>query len=277
MTARLEPWRWRRQIGQEIERHHLVEPCARVLGQADDRVGANEVSKFRLSRLSLLDRLQAGRWGGAMPDPEQSREKPGRRLEGKCAGSCADLGRQAWSTASRARSSSDGSGMSARQSTPPTNAAPRQMSTHGSLTKAIAENALKSSSTPRRAETVSAAAVAARRSIWVDTGPSDSSVALRPSLTARGRRCRGRSGGIPDRPDPLHEALVPVLQERAPHLVRRRNRDPAHQRDIADRAADIASLDAFDAPVEETLALGDSRSVVPPLDLRDVRRLDRVV
>ena len=60
-----------------------------------------------------------------------------------------------------------------------------------------------------------------------------------------------RVWGDPERPDPFHEALVPILQERAPHLVVEEARAPASERDIGRRAADIASVGAFDAPVEE--------------------------
>ena len=82
--------------------------------------------------------------------------------------------------------------------------------------------------------------------------------------------------GDPERPDPFHEALVPILQERAPHLVVEEARAPAYQRDIARRAADIASVGAFDAPVEETFTWDGTHD---PASLRAIfatfGRLDR--
>jgi len=58
--------------------------------------------------------------------------------------------------------------------------------------------------------------------------------------------------GDPDRPDPFHEALVPVLRQRAPRLVVDDAGAGAYQQDIADRAAEISSTGAFDTPIEET-------------------------
>ena len=58
--------------------------------------------------------------------------------------------------------------------------------------------------------------------------------------------------GDPDRPDPFHEALVPVLRQGAPHLVAEEAGAVAYQRDMADRAGEIASVGAFEAPTEET-------------------------
>ena len=73
--------------------------------------------------------------------------------------------------------------------------------------------------------------------------------------------------GDPDRPDPFHEALVPILQERAPHLVADEARASAYQRDIADRAAEIASVHAFEAPVEDTFRWDGSHD---PASLRAI-------
>ena len=58
--------------------------------------------------------------------------------------------------------------------------------------------------------------------------------------------------GDPDRPDPFHEALVPVLCQRAPHLVAEEAGAVAYQRDMADRAEDIASVGTFEPATEET-------------------------
>ena len=58
--------------------------------------------------------------------------------------------------------------------------------------------------------------------------------------------------GDPDRPDPFHEALVPVLRQRAHHLVAEEAGAVAYQQDMANRAACIASVGAFEAPTEET-------------------------
>ena len=52
-------------------------------------------------------------------------------------------------------------------------------------------------------------------------------------------------------PDPLHESLVPVLRQRAPHLVAEEAGAIAYQQDMADRAACIASVGAFEALTEE--------------------------
>lgn len=73
-----------------------------------------------------------------------------------------------------------------------------------------------------------------------------------PWSTAGGWRCGGRCGGIPTDPIPFHEALVPILRRRAPHLVADEVGASAYQRDIADRAGDIASIGAFDVPLDET-------------------------
>ena len=58
--------------------------------------------------------------------------------------------------------------------------------------------------------------------------------------------------GDPDRPDPFHEALVPVLRQRAPHLVAEEAGAVAYQQDMADRAGDIASVGTFEPATEET-------------------------
>ncbi len=58
--------------------------------------------------------------------------------------------------------------------------------------------------------------------------------------------------GDPDRSDPFHDALVPILEQRAPHLVADPARATVYLLNIADLAADIASLGAFDAPVAHT-------------------------
>lgn len=58
--------------------------------------------------------------------------------------------------------------------------------------------------------------------------------------------------GDPDRPDPFHDVLVPILRRRAPHLVAEEAGMVAYEQDMADRAGEIATVSTFEAPTEET-------------------------
>jgi SAM-dependent methyltransferase len=59
--------------------------------------------------------------------------------------------------------------------------------------------------------------------------------------------------GDPDRSDPFHEALQPVLRQKAPHLVAEETGARAHMRDIASRAAEIERTRWFEMPEEESM------------------------
>jgi SAM-dependent methyltransferase len=58
--------------------------------------------------------------------------------------------------------------------------------------------------------------------------------------------------GDADRPDPFHEALLPILQAKAPQLATRETSLQSHAGDAASRADDIARSPHFDSLVEET-------------------------
>ena len=59
--------------------------------------------------------------------------------------------------------------------------------------------------------------------------------------------------GDPDRSDPFHEALQPVLRQKAPHLVAEETGARAHMRDIASRAAEIERTRGFEMLEEESM------------------------
>jgi SAM-dependent methyltransferase len=59
--------------------------------------------------------------------------------------------------------------------------------------------------------------------------------------------------GDPDRPDPFHDALRPILQVKAPHLLRLEATPQAYVRDLAARAAHIEATGAFGPISHETL------------------------
>jgi SAM-dependent methyltransferase len=54
--------------------------------------------------------------------------------------------------------------------------------------------------------------------------------------------------GDPQRPDPFHDAFLPILEAKAPHLVEDAAGPAAYERDIAARAAYLPETGAFDAP-----------------------------
>jgi SAM-dependent methyltransferase len=57
----------------------------------------------------------------------------------------------------------------------------------------------------------------------------------------------------PERPDPFHDALRPILQVKAPHLLRQEATPGAYVRDLAARAAHIEATGAFGPMSHETL------------------------
>lgn len=59
--------------------------------------------------------------------------------------------------------------------------------------------------------------------------------------------------GDPDRPDPLHDALVLLLEAKAPHLVGDEASARAHIADVAARAAAVEAVDAFGPVEQETI------------------------
>jgi SAM-dependent methyltransferase len=59
--------------------------------------------------------------------------------------------------------------------------------------------------------------------------------------------------GDPERPDPFHDALVPVLHAKAPHLLDAEATARAYIIDIAARIAEIERVDSFDPVEEETI------------------------
>jgi SAM-dependent methyltransferase len=59
--------------------------------------------------------------------------------------------------------------------------------------------------------------------------------------------------GDPDRPDPFHGALVPVLEANAPHMLSDDEGARAFERDAAARAAEAATSGAFDTPTAHTI------------------------
>ena len=60
--------------------------------------------------------------------------------------------------------------------------------------------------------------------------------------------------GDPDRPDPFHDALQPVLQAKAPHLLEPEATPRAYVRDLAARAERIEATGAFGPLRHETLS-----------------------
>jgi SAM-dependent methyltransferase len=59
--------------------------------------------------------------------------------------------------------------------------------------------------------------------------------------------------GDPDRPDPFHEALRPILESKAPQLLNDDAGTRAYMRDVAARASEFERSAAFDAVQEDTL------------------------
>jgi SAM-dependent methyltransferase len=59
--------------------------------------------------------------------------------------------------------------------------------------------------------------------------------------------------GDPERPDPLHEHLVPILREKAPALAADDAENLAHVRDIEHRGERLATHPAFDDFAHETI------------------------
>jgi SAM-dependent methyltransferase len=59
--------------------------------------------------------------------------------------------------------------------------------------------------------------------------------------------------GDPDRPDPFHDALQPILQTKAPHLLNREATYHAYLRDLAARASGIEAAGGFGPLSHEVL------------------------
>jgi SAM-dependent methyltransferase len=59
--------------------------------------------------------------------------------------------------------------------------------------------------------------------------------------------------GDPDRPDPFHDALQPILRRKAPHLLAEDVSARAYLRDVAARAAEIETTGVFDGLEEEAV------------------------
>jgi len=56
------------------------------------------------------------------------------------------------------------------------------------------------------------------------------------------------------RPDPFHDALQPILREKAPHLIGEHSSSQAYERDIAARVAHVDATGAFEPASETSLA-----------------------
>lgn len=70
--------------------------------------------------------------------------------------------------------------------------------------------------------------------------------------------------GDPDRPDPFHEALVPILSAKAPHLLDAEAGAGAYIGDIAARVAEIGGTGMF-GPVEQETIVWDGTHDPPAL------------
>lgn len=70
--------------------------------------------------------------------------------------------------------------------------------------------------------------------------------------------------GDPDRPDSFHDALVPVLRAKAPHLIDAEAGANAYISDIAARVGEIKAVGAF-GPVDEEVILWDGTHDPPAL------------
>ncbi len=73
--------------------------------------------------------------------------------------------------------------------------------------------------------------------------------------------------GNPDRPDPFHDALEPILRAKAPQLLTPEAQPRAYRRDLAARAAHIDANGAF-GPVEQDVI--DWDGVHDPVTLRRI-------
>ena len=87
--------------------------------------------------------------------------------------------------------------------------------------------------------------------------------------------------GDPDRPDPFHEALVPILSAKAPHLLDVEAGASAYINDIAARVAEIDGIGMFGPVDEETIVWDgthDPLALPEPLQTElfdDVERIAR--
>ena len=73
--------------------------------------------------------------------------------------------------------------------------------------------------------------------------------------------------GDPDRPDPFHDALLPILQTKAPHLLENQHGARAYIVDLAARTAEVERVGAF-GPLKREVYRWDGRH-----DPAEIRRL----